>query len=70
VLTDAASVRRALASSAAQSKPAADPCSLTPARLAGRAKWNGTAVYVYVLGGRAVVIAIAGCERLVEVPLS
>jgi hypothetical protein len=50
--------------------PPIDPCSLAPARLTGRAQWNGVPVYVYVLDGRALVVATADCGRLAEVPLS
>jgi hypothetical protein len=69
VLSDAASVRAAVATTAAPASPI-DPCSLAPARLTGRAQWSGVPVYVYVLDGRALVVATADCGRLAEVPLS
>jgi DNA segregation ATPase FtsK/SpoIIIE, S-DNA-T family len=68
-LTNAAAVRAAVAT-APPATTELDPCSLAPARLVGRAQWNGIGVYVYVLDGQAVVVATTGCERLVEVPLS
>jgi hypothetical protein len=70
VLTDAASVRRAVTGLPGTTGAATpDPCSLAPARVVARASWNGIAAYVYVDDHTAVVVAGAGCQRLAEVSL-